>query len=408
MTGQRAIPIHKRDEGEETFYVPTFEIKIAGRNLPDNVVRDVMEVTYKDSVNEIDSFDLKINNWDADTRSFKYVGLPQELAEKPDSPLARLFEPGRELQVYMGYGGPSKLRSEKGKLRLMMEGEITALEPDYPGSGPPTLTVRGLNVLHSFRKKQHTWGWYDKKDSEIAREIGRRPVSPDRPGLGIKVDTGDADDDETAHKFVFMNNEYDIGLLLRLARRHGYSLYLKVDERTGERVLHFGSADAERLHDVTYELEWGKSLIRFRPTLTTANQVSQVTVRGWNRHKRKSIVGTAKLKDLKPKINDDQLAVARAVQGRHEVITDKPVRDEKGAKRMARDILRRQRKEMVKASGATVGLPDLRAGRKVIIKKLGQRFSGEYFITQTTHTINDSGYVTTFEARREKGLENER
>ena len=88
MTGQQAIPIHKRGEGEESFYVPTFEIKIAGRNLPQDVVYDVMDVTYKDSVNEIDSFDLKINNWDADTRAFKYVGLPGELAEPPQSPLS--------------------------------------------------------------------------------------------------------------------------------------------------------------------------------------------------------------------------------------------------------------------------------------------------------------------------------
>jgi phage protein D len=75
---------------------------------------------------------------------------------------------------------------------------------------------------------------------------------------------------------------------------------------------------------------------------------------------------------------------------------------------MARDILRNQLKEMVKASGSTVGLPDLRAGRKVIIKNLGQRFSGEYFVTQTTHKIGDGGYTTSFEARREKGLEGEK
>jgi phage protein D len=60
---------------------------------------------------------------------------------------------------------------------------------------------------------------------------------------------------------------------------------------------------------------------------------------------------------------------------------------------------------MVEASGSTVGLPELRAGRKVEIAGFGPRFTGEYFITETTHTIGSNGYTTTFKARREGPLE---
>ena len=56
---------------------------------------------------------------------------------------------------------------------------------------------------------------------------------------------------------------------------------------------------------------------------------------------------------------------------------------------------------MVKANGTCVGLPDLCAGQRVQIDGLGARFNGTYFVTATTHTINDNGYTTTFEARRE-------
>ena len=52
---------------------------------------------------------------------------------------------------------------------------------------------------------------------------------------------------------------------------------------------------------------------------------------------------------------------------------------------------------------ATVGLPDLRAGKRVRVVGLGKRFSGLYFVTKTTHTIDDSGYQTQFTARREAG-----
>jgi phage protein D len=49
-----------------------------------------------------------------------------------------------------------------------------------------------------------------------------------------------------------------------------------------------------------------------------------------------------------------------------------------------------------------VGLPDLRAGSVVYIDGLGERFSGRYFVTSTTHAISDSGYTTQFECRREE------
>ena len=65
-----------RDESklQGNFYVPRFEIKIAGANLPQNVLRDVLQVTYSDNVKELDSFEFTVNNWDAEKREFKYVG----------------------------------------------------------------------------------------------------------------------------------------------------------------------------------------------------------------------------------------------------------------------------------------------------------------------------------------------
>jgi uncharacterized protein len=382
-----ATAIYK--EGE-SFYVPQFKVIVRERELPDDMVRDVMQVSYTDSTEEIDSFELVVNNWDAGAGKFKY--------EPPvKGSYAGIFDPGEKLELWMGY---------VNNLRLMLSGEITTLEPNYPDSGGSTLSVRGLNVLHSFRRKQHTWSWENVRDSDIAREIGRQPISDQKPGLGVEVKVNDeAAARETAETFVFMNNQYDILFLLERARKHGYSVYLMLDPKDKKKQqIYFGPSNLVR--DVTYELEWGKSLVQFRPTLTTARQVQTVTVRGWDRRKHEAIVGTAPKDGKAPTVNADLLAsgVARAVQGRQEVITDKPVHTPQEAEKMAEDILRHQLQEMVKASGATVGLPDLRAGSKLHIRKLGPRFEGEYFVTGTTHTIGDSGYRTTFNARREKGL----
>jgi hypothetical protein len=89
------------------FYVPRFEIKIAGASLPLDVLRDVMQVSYKDSVKELDSFEITVNNWDTDKKQFKYVGAETKESLKKN-PLHNLFNPcGHDVDVLMGYGANS-------------------------------------------------------------------------------------------------------------------------------------------------------------------------------------------------------------------------------------------------------------------------------------------------------------
>ena len=91
-------------------------------------------------------------------------------------------------------------------------------------------------------------------------------------------------------------------------------------------------------------------------------------------------------------------------QPREEVVSNEPQPTPQQAERRALAILSDRLKEMVTAQGTTVGLPDLRAGQRVLIKGVGKQFSGIYFVTDTTHTIADSGYTTSFSARREAAL----
>ena len=55
------------------FYVPYFEVKLQNKKLEKEVVNDVISLTYKDGLKDIDSFELTINNWDAEKRKFKYI-----------------------------------------------------------------------------------------------------------------------------------------------------------------------------------------------------------------------------------------------------------------------------------------------------------------------------------------------
>ena len=121
---------------------------------------------------------------------------------------------------------------------------------------------------------------------------------------------------------------------------------------------------------------------------------------GWNRSTKQPITGQASRDKLK--LNRDLHKQLENCDAREERVVDMPVFSQKEADECAKAILLARSNDLVKASGTCVGLPDLRAGRRVRIAGLGARFSGEYFITDTTHTINDNGYITKFNGRREQ------
>jgi phage protein D len=365
-----AIEIYQDQE----FYVPYFEVKLKNAALGQDVVRDIIQVSYKDSLENIDSFEITINNWDSEKRTFKYSDTD-------------LFLPGNDIELWMGYYG-------KSKLILMLKGEITTLKPSFPSGGQPTLSISGLNPLHNLRKKQESHKYEKLKDSDIASQIAGRL------GVSIRNDAAAKAKEET-YEHIFQNNQYDIVFLMERARKIGYDLFVE-DTPSGDQI-YFGPT--VNLRQTTYRLTYGRSLIQFTPNLDVSNQVSKVTVRGSDAAKKVKYDVTVTRSEIAlqglgcPAM---QQALEKSFEDREEVITDKPVNSEQEARTLARETLERNAKQMVKGSGSTVGLPDLRAGSALEIDGLDSCFSGRYFVTATTHTIGGSGYTTQFECRREE------
>jgi len=392
------IPIYSQTE---TFYVPRFEVYLDGKKLDANILNDVLQVTYKDRINDIDSFTIEVNNWDADKRSFKFA--------PPQKGFEGVFDPGKKIEIWMGY---------YKNVRRMMRGVINGLEPNFPESGASTLSVHGLNELHLFRTEKHTYSWTDgtKTDTDIAEELCGRPVQKGAPGLGIGIDTNPSQDEEP-FELVYMKSQYDIDFLEQLAHRHGYEIYL--EDETDTPTLFFGLPSNPGAP--TYQLEWGKSLISFRPNLNTSMQVNKVVVRAWDRKANKAIEEEYTLQQLWKDENKSQAeiarlsAIAKTYQNRTEVVTKEPMRTRAQAKSRAKAVLIEKNNELLVATATTIGLPDLRSGCSVQILGLGVPndsagasrgascdFNGEYFVEESTHTISGSGYRTEFSARWKK------
>lgn len=375
MNGKKpnTVEIYKGQD----FYVPSFELKLHGRTLSKEIVRDVIQVSYRDNIQEVDSFEVTINNWDAEKRDFKYSDDHR-------------FDPGEKIELWMGYFG-------KDPLRLMIKGEITSLRPTFPTSGQPTLAISGLNVLHRLRSKQESHAYVKMNDSQIARQIGGR--------LGVEINTDEVSKVEQ-YNYLFQDNQYDIVFLMERARHIGCEIMVEENGQNGQSqpsALRFiPSVNVKRTN---YKLKFGRDLIEFRPELTTARQVGEVTVRGWDAKNKRPIVATATRSQIRTKgvgRRGGQAAIEQSFNQRKEIIVNHPIESEAEARTLARETLERIAKDMVKGSGSSVGLPDLRAGSILFIEGLGDRFTGRYFVTATTHAIGDSGYTTQFECRREE------
>jgi Bacteriophage probable baseplate hub protein len=385
------------------FYVPRFEVKAAGTALPESVIRDITSVTYKDNIKEIDSFELTVGNWDSHSRRFKYIGSEDASTLSPSSPESiryKLFEPcARSFTLAMGYGS---------RLSIMTTADVSTMEPVFPAAGPATLSVRALNVLHRLRGKQNSKHWTNARESEIARSIDGLNDPATQRRVTVRV-SDSALSTEHPIDYVAQENQYDIDFLFQRARIAGYVVFIGEETsakgQTSE-FLYFGPSDDRHaaLRDVTYELEWGISLNEFKPVLSIANQVKSVEVRSWDRQANRAIREKVDVDDPSIRTNQDLLSLLSqpGCQPREDVVVSEPQPTPERARRRALAILSDRLKQMVTATGVCVGLPDLRAGQRVKIKGVGSRFSGTYFVTETAHTIDSSGYATHFTARREQ------
>jgi uncharacterized protein len=385
----------------QDFYVPYFEILIRGRSEPE-LIRDILSVNFTDSLKEIDSFEIIVNNWDPNGRNgsdnrrgwFKYSDGDK-------------FDPWQDVELWMGY----YVRGTKQR-RCMLIGEIVRMTPNFPQSGSSTLTVHCVGLLHRFRTAQIDKNYTRKKDSWIARELVREIAGQVRakiPGLTLKVDDAEIDKNlknETEIEHLTIKQEYAINFLHRRSREIGYEFTME-ERETGasNREVTFHYRPPNAVTRTVYRLEWGKSLLSFQPSFSTAEQVTEVYVRSWDPQTKKTFEGRARRADLLRDGVLDPTEDFKVRQGplaeRIEIVTDEIVQSQEEATQRARQRLRSIAQGLIEGRGKTIGLPDLRAGCKVEIAGIG-RYDGNYVVTGTTHSISDSGYTTDFNARKEK------
>ena len=376
----------------DNYYAPDFLVEVEGKQLDPKSRDDVVEIKVTMELDKVDSVDLKLNNYDDTTFDLKWSD-------------ADFFRLGHRVHVKLGY---------VDSLVSMLRGPITTLSPEFVSDGAPTLTVRAMDrliVLRDSLPPETDVTYRKKKDWQIAKAIA------DRHHLRFEHDK---DDDAPVHDFVPQRNVDDLKFLMERAARIDFKVFMKTDPKTGEDVLHFGKPTDGRdgTPARTYVLAWGNlrnnsgvtpSLIEFKPTISASEQVQSVTVRGWDTRNKKAISVTASAPDT-PGVSGKGQATGPAAAGRvgdekdsdarKDVVVDAPVATKEEAKRLAQALLAERAYAFLTATGKAIGLPDLRPGDNVEIHGVGKRFSGTYYVTKVVHTLNASGLLTEFTARK--------
>jgi phage protein D len=333
-------------------------LKIEGKDASRELMNDLIELVVDTGIHLPDMFTIHIHDpnldW-VDNSMFK-IGAKVEIS--------------------------GKAAGEHSSTSLITEGEITSIEPEMLEDLTATLIIRGYDKMHRLHWGTKTRTFQQTTDSNIVSKIASEA------GLSAVVDST-----SEQYEHVFQDYQTDIEFLRDRARRNGYYLYC----RDGK--LYFKKEPATS--GAAPELKWGESLMSFQARFTSAEQVQNAEVHGWDVKQKQAIIGKSTSPSGTPTVNGVShggTAAKSAFGGTHsEVVNDHPVRTQKEADLFAQSILNDLCQAFFEAEGSCLGNPKVKAGAEVQIKGVGSRFSGTYRVTRAVHRYGLPGYTTEFE-----------
>jgi phage protein D len=355
------------------FLAPAYSLTLDGTPLPPSAEAAVSDISVTQQPGTLDQFTLSLAN--------DFPDLPWTHAESD-----RLAE-GKSVEIKMGY---------VDKLEKLFDGEITGVSAEFPDSGMPTVRVTGHSLLHRLQRNVSTRTFKDMTDAEIVTQVAQ--------GVSLSADT---DSTETKHPYVLQYNQTDLAFLLDRARRIRFEVYVE------DKTLVFRKARDASGKALT--LLWGDPqravdpdnsvfpLRTFSVTVSALRQVSKVKVRGQD-PKTREVLEAEKGEGDEDKtmgaVSGPKLA-DKAFGGPAEAsVVASPVASLEEADQIAEALYNERALGLVSGNGTTIGTTKLRAGSIVELGGLGPRLNGLYYITEATHRVGQSGYETTFSARR--------
>lgn len=291
---------------------------------------------------------------------------------------------GDDLEVKLGF-------VDGEKQAPVFKGEVIGIEPIYDSRAPQRVLIRALNQLHRLTRGKKSVAYMKVTDKDIVDKVCQ--------AYGLSADYGSAPP-STKYEHVYQNNLTDLEFIRMRAARIGYEVFAE------DKKLYFRKrVEADSGIKLEFGVSGDSSLERFLPRLSTAYQVSEVRVFGWDPEKKKEIIGIAKPQSSKlgDKTGSD---VAKTKHGSVlDVQAESPVSSKEEADNLAKSILNERLMNFITGEAVCRGTPKLKPGIVVSLVAGDKRFDGKYYVTAVRHRYvhagTSGGYRTEFKFRRD-------
>ena len=352
-------------------------LQIDGQKNPQNLIDDILQIFVEESLHRPGMFTLVIQN--------NYFSGRNE--DKPWR-YQDLLQIGKPVKIGFTSSTTESPDFDDDNPGQILEGEITAIETHFTNKSQAPIIIRGYDYSHRLHRGRYNRSFQNITDSDIVQKIAKE--------VGIK--TGTIDPSGVVHEYLFQENLTNMEFLRERAARIGFELFIE----NGKLNFRQPKADKQEL-----TLQWLTDLHSFRVRVTSAEQVKEVEVRGWDYSAKKSIVSTAKTPKVITQTEHGQGSdTSNKFNGKPPtpkmILVDQPVFSAKEAETIAQAMCDELGGQFIYADAKAEGDTQIRPGRVVKLEEMGPH-SGRYYITETRHTYQERIYRTEFSVRGSRG-----
>lgn len=324
-----------------------------------------------------------------------------------DHPSLALDKP---LAVSLGYA--------PDPLVQLFDGEIVGHNATFPSSGLPMLTVVAQDRLRHLQEgSKERWfalpiptvGNFPLPDAAVVGIVALEHgliamLEPVGAAISALIGAATAGTEPGAMQAVIrkqgeQGSESDFDFVAKVAKENGWELVIDPSGPLGGLQLRFFSPLGHLAPDV--KLKYGASLLEFRPRISKVGQIVSVTVFVWiSQIKTKFAITVGWDWDAMSLTVSVSPSFTPTGSGPSDVVVGDPVTLASAPRTILTELIPKLNQRLT-GSGSCVGDPRIVPGSVVQLGGLGVQFGGLYRVTSATHTLDSSGYRTSFEARKE-------
>ena len=311
----------------------------------------------------------------------------------PDMFAITFHDPDRDvlgkLNATIGDTVTIKVTPPGGSPETLIKGEVTGFEAEYGATRLRTV-LRGYDMSHRLHRGRRTETYKNVTDADIARTVASR----------ASLTVGKIDSTSGTHDHVSQANQSDWDFLKSRAREIGYELAMEDGKFNFRKPIQASAAPQNgtyQNHSDPLQLVFGDDLIEFRPRVTSAEQVNDVKVRGWDPVQKQTVIGSANAATVTTdSLRDNPASLANKFGGPTFTAVNRPLAQQAQVDGAAGSIAELISSAFAEADGLANGNPKLKAGATVSVGVVGDKFSGKYTLTSARHVFGEQGYRTHF------------